>query len=861
MFSQKLQSFIHEEYTKRVPYLRAVQPDIDSVMYTGDADEGTLLRYFYATMPLRDAGAYPAALFAEYARHAVMLRRNVQWCKTLPEETFLHHVAYYRINSENIEACRGDFFAMLYPRVLGMGMEKAVLEINYWCGENVQYAASDMRTASPLTVYKSGIGRCGEESTFTVTALRSVGIPARQVYTPRWAHCDDNHAWVEVYIEGEWKYFGACEPEEVLNRGWFTAAAARAIMVYSRVFGSYEDYRDTPVAHKNLLCFYNSTAYYASTKTLEITLLNQQGSPVQGADVSLQIFNMAELVPVVSMVSGPQGKVRVDIGRGDVVAVGQKGEETCAVLVGAGQREITMVLQPQPLHAALATALAGTLDFTAPPAAKGNGAALTPEQKQRGMARRKQAATLREAKQQGLFHAALAEKYPQAGDLLAEARGNFTEIYTFLNGPNTELRMRMLRSISTKDLRDAKADVLEHHLQEALKLQHTARVGQDAAGQPVTGSLPEDIFDECLLCPRAGFEEMTEYRGFVQNYFTPVQRAEFFASPQAVAGWIEQNIGLLPQWDYPTIYTTPKAALVLQDANEPSRHILFVCICRGLGIPARLNPHTRLAEYYSNGGFTPAWQPAQAQQGGVLHLHTGTPAAMVYTTTWTIAAQTPEGFTTLDYTGSTFDEQGKLQLDLQPGVYRLITAARMPNGNQKVNTVFFTMEQGAEISQTLCLPQGELPDYFLCITLPELVLQNAEGGNFLAEEKFAGEKRVLMFLEEGAEPTEHVLNELLEKSDGGGLSFVPEFIVRSTEALQNATLQRVLRQIPGCRLYTADFDTQLEPLARQMFTDHEKLPVLLVTDTQFRGRFATSGYQVGSVDLLEKLLDAMVEDV
>ena len=53
-----------------------------------------------------------------------------------------------------------------------------------WCHEKVNYKAADGRTSSLATI----VGRCGEESTFTVTALRSVGIPARQCYTPRWAH-------------------------------------------------------------------------------------------------------------------------------------------------------------------------------------------------------------------------------------------------------------------------------------------------------------------------------------------------------------------------------------------------------------------------------------------------------------------------------------------------------------------------------------------------------------------------------------------------------------------------------------------------------------------------------------------------
>ena len=40
----------------------------------------------------------------------------------------------------------------------------------------VTYQPSDSRTSSPLASIKSAYGRCGEESTFTVAALRAVGI-------------------------------------------------------------------------------------------------------------------------------------------------------------------------------------------------------------------------------------------------------------------------------------------------------------------------------------------------------------------------------------------------------------------------------------------------------------------------------------------------------------------------------------------------------------------------------------------------------------------------------------------------------------------------------------------------------------
>ncbi len=44
-----------------------------------------------------------------------------------------------------------------------------------------------------------GIGRCEELTVFFMDALRSVGIPCRQAYTPWWLTVDSNHAWPEVW--------------------------------------------------------------------------------------------------------------------------------------------------------------------------------------------------------------------------------------------------------------------------------------------------------------------------------------------------------------------------------------------------------------------------------------------------------------------------------------------------------------------------------------------------------------------------------------------------------------------------------------------------------------------------------------
>jgi len=89
-----------------------------------------------------------------------------------------------------------------------------------------------------MSTILSARGRCGEESTFTVAALRSRHTCPPGLHS-RWAHSDDNHAWVEVWINGEWFYMGACEPEPVLDRGWFTEPARRAMLIHTKSFGAF----------------------------------------------------------------------------------------------------------------------------------------------------------------------------------------------------------------------------------------------------------------------------------------------------------------------------------------------------------------------------------------------------------------------------------------------------------------------------------------------------------------------------------------------------------------------------------------------------------------------------------------------
>ena len=268
------------------------------------------LRFLYANMSRPDSVDYPLDYWKRQVAHAFRVRREMPWGSSVPQWEFLHFVLPVRVNDESLDNARQEIYRQLAPRLHGLTMEQAVLEVNHWCHEHVSYRPSDGRTSSPLATMANTIGRCGEESTFTVAALRAVGIPARQVYCPRWAHTDDNHAWVEAWVRhsdadttGTWHFLGACEPEATLDRGWFNWAASRAMLV--RAYDQEGNEIQT-------------TATYAPTKTLTVQVIDHEGKPLSGVTVDFRLYNYSEFYPLHTAVTGPDGKARFTTGYGDL---------------------------------------------------------------------------------------------------------------------------------------------------------------------------------------------------------------------------------------------------------------------------------------------------------------------------------------------------------------------------------------------------------------------------------------------------------------------------------------------------------------------------------------------------------------
>ncbi|MEY8352379.1 transglutaminase domain-containing protein [Lachnospiraceae bacterium 54-53] len=851
MFSEHLQRYAQEKYDLRLPHLGSLRKDIGKAMKSCTPREQVLMKFLYGTMPVRDAGEYGFELFLGFVRHSMMIYEQMEWCRELPEDIFLHHILYYRINSESIEDCRRFFYDELMPRIRGLSVREAVLEINYWCAENGTYEASDNRTISPVTVYRSGRGRCGEESTFAVTAFRSVGIPARQVYTPRWAHCDDNHAWVEVFAEGKWHFLGACEPEEVLDKGWFTNASSRALLVHTRTFSDYSvDSGTERLGQDDLMVYYNETAAYALTRRYEIQVKDEKGDPAENVLVSFEILNMAEYCSAADLYTDRNGTVSITIGLGDVHVRAMKEELSCEAWISVKDSQRTVLVlrkeEQDPGEEVWKEA-----DVRAPKDYPMNPVKLTREQKERNRERILKAGRIRESRIAGYFDEKKASQYPEEAEILRLSAGNFDEIFGFLERDGNPDRRAMLHSLTVKDYKDARSEILESHLKGASPY----RRDWERKGKL-------DIYVKYILCPRVLLEEMTDYRGFIEEFFSGEEKDQFRKDPAALWAYIKRHLCFEPKLDYKTICSTPAGSLKLFRSNPVSQRILFVGICRTFGIPARINPVDLEAEVYGKEKFVPVSGKEEAltdmtEGYGKAVLYGGEDNWWTYYQTWTIGKLKNGQFVTLDFTGLKFSE-GVLSLDLEPGTYRLITSVRLPNGNQNASEYVFRLKKDEIHSVTMRRRAASLEDMLAVNRLEDFevtVMEQKQEQRVMASVLTEGKASILAFLSEGQEPTEHVLNEMLEQKEVlNALDARIYFLLQGEAALNNRTIQKVLEAVPGIKTGYLNFDEAVEPLARKMYVDPEKLPLLIVTDSGLQGIYGCSGYNVGSVDLMVKLL-------
>ena len=808
------------------------------------ADEQEALKFLYAYMPLADVTDYPTSFFADNVRMSFKARKEMPWGKNVPELLFRHFVVPIRVNNEALDNARSVFYNELKDRIKGMSMMDAIIEVNHWCHEKVTYQPSDARTSAPLATLKTATGRCGEESTFAVAALRAVGIPARQVYTPRWAHTDDNHAWVEAWADGKWYFLGACEPEPVLNLGWFNAPASRAMLMHTRAFGDYNGPEEVMLRTSNFTEI-NLTSNYAPVAPIDFYVKDSEGKPVENARVEFKIYNYAEFFTAVTKYTDANGHTSLSAGIGDLVVWASKDGKYTYQKVSFGKDKETILTLPE----GAPTSSVGALETSAPP--KCTYLDIVPpkedpqlpyvsdEMHKENQRRFALEDSIRKAYTATFPTMEEAKRINERGaEYIFKSRGNKQTIVDFIkrHSDNEDRVMGILATLSDKDLRDITTEILEDSY------------------NATTDQLSPRVEDELITIP---------FKQYFEKAFSKKAADAFRADPMKLVEWIKKNIRLNPDKKALRIAQTPVGVMKSKITDERSRDIFFVDVARSLGIEAQKDAVTGKIQYKKNG----EWQDVKFDNTAE---KTSTAAALgtivlayeptklldnpKYYSHFTISRIENGTAQLLNFdegqadmgNGTTWSNTFKNGYKLDAGTYMLTTGTRLANGSVLASNRIFEIKKG----QTTTLPleiRQNTNEVTVIGSFNSESLVTKDGKEISLLSQTGRGYYVVGILGVGQEPTNHALHDIEKMKEAFEAWGRPVVLLFESEADAAKFNHDEFPGLPSTVQFALDKDGSVrKQIAREMKLMNEKqMPMFIIADTFNRVVFVSQGYTIG----------------
>lgn len=753
------------------------------------------LEILYAGLDCHDLPCVTAEQMFSYVRASQQAQQAIGYTAAVPSDLFYSYVLPPRVNNEWLDSSREWLLAQLLPRIQDKDLLSAALEVNYWCAEQAAYLPTDDRTISPLGMCRRAQGRCGEESTLLVSALRAVGIPARQCYAPFWAHCDDNHAWVEFWADDGWHYMGACEPEWMPDVGWFQAAASKAPLIRSRVpdFSAPEGYRTV-----------NTTSHYGNTVRLSV-LVTDKEKPVPDAEVRFQLINYSRIQTLHTSITDDRGEAFLDAGVGSLIVSVSLDGTLVEHLVDL-RREQTVILRRE--------------DGFCPETAESfHRWQLTPPRETIPAPLPKNEAHPKKlARCEALHASTLAHFRAKTDPWIRKACGNREEIRQFLMLPHylREDKELLLETLTEKDFCDCTCRTLESFLASAL---------------PYKGDHPRARWQWEILAPRVEWEPLLPIRPEICRLLADTN----LTTAEQVLQWMDRNLHREPEFGLTDRRGNAAGYLRHGRCPESEWDITAVQICRALGIPATLS------------GQTGRILTSENTFGVMLTLRTEE-AAMKEEEHFSLSRWDGKTYVPVHLQADTIREETVISLD--PGAYSLITCRRQIDGSVSVQIRRFLLS--GDRHMTLSLEQDETARHLISADLPAFFTKpltaNAQSVSQLAE----WSPSLLIFLQPGKEPTEHLLQELI--GDAAAFLGVPiRFLVGFSQAMDNETLRHALGVLDTASVSLFREEDRFELQAAAGIGD-ARLPLALALDCRQKIVYGCANYNINTASTMHRIL-------
>ena len=840
--------------------------------------EKEALDFIYRYSPLEDITEYGPDFWIANVKQTFKVKDSTLWGNTIPDNIFRHYVLPVRVNNEAIDSARIVFWRELRPRIANCKtMEEAALAVNHWCHEKANYQPTNARTCSPTAMILRTYGRCGEESVFAVAALRAAGLPARQIYTPRWAHCDDNHAWIEVWIDGQWKYLGACEPEPALNMAWFTFPASRGLFMQTRVFGKYTGDEEI-VKEGDLVTYINATPTYAETSKPVIKVTDAKGKPVEGAAVDYRVYNYSELFPVATLKTDKNGECSLTIGNGDWVIWASKGELYNYVKTDPAGRDVIEIKIDKTNN----DALTDTLTII-PPA--GRAFALSVSEKEReandrllvteDSIRAAYAATFLSERETYGWGGCLGfddNNKERLWNIVKNSYGNYGQIIDFYNETyndktlpdnRTVIALALLEALEEKDLQDLKGEMLFSHLHTAFANgKDNSLIAALSDNDDLSGN---DMAIKYIISPRISTESLVQWRENIYNWLK--DNGAFKA--EEIARLVKSNVVIDPSAGRGDVHLSPASMLKRMRGEKRSAEIFLVACLRTAGIPARLNPIDGKPQYFAGDWVTCDIfaETSGAKESGISSHKYGWLSLKcngddpLYYINFTVSKMENGRPQLRDLGSSAEGDMGPgMRLNsifaspvkLEAGTYLLTTGNRKSDGSVKCQLKMFEIKEDDTTAFCFELPAME-ETFTPLVTIPQLAdYLPLPNNNYTA----------VAIISSSNEPTNHMIRDI--SAMAGDFEKYPvefSFLLRNdTELIQFVSGNR--RPLPKNLTLKVDKGQKVESLitsalaaAGLMPAEGEaQLPLLVMVNKKGEVVYFSSGYRIGTGYQISKYL-------
>jgi hypothetical protein len=309
----------------------------------------------------------------------------------------------------------------------------------------------------------------------------------------------------------------------------------------------------------------------------------------------------------------------------------------------------------------------------------------------------------------------------------------------------------LLNEVSEKDLHDVTQEVMNDNILYSWTF------------EPLTKE--RAVFSEYILCPRVDNEYLKPFKEYFQQKFDRDVIQKGRKDPEALVKWVKESIRIDENANYARAPLTPVGVYELKVADQHSRDIFFVAVCRSFGIPARLEPATRIPQYFMNEKWHDVYfsnPPLKTNARGKLLLnnHQGNDRKPEYYIHYTIEKFEDGFFRSLDYETDPVLRNFPCTIEVPPGSYLLVTGNRINGGTVLTKLSFFTLEENQTRSLDLALRKDLVP-----ATVLGKIKNHGEFFQKVAGAAGISNKRgtILAWLDPEKEPSRHFTADLLQR--------------------------------------------------------------------------------------------------